>query len=87
MKKKTPLTFEQATLKAASYVGRQEKLRSLLEVASSKSKRYYESLLAPWESLQIFISHDPRLGVRRVPRTSRLGSHGSRRRHLFRESV
>jgi uncharacterized membrane protein YkvA (DUF1232 family) len=55
MKKKAPLTFEQATLKAASYVGRKEKLRRLLEVASSKSERYYESLLAPWESLQIFI--------------------------------
>jgi uncharacterized membrane protein YkvA (DUF1232 family) len=55
MKKKTPLTFEQATLAAASYVGRKEKLRRLLEVASSKSERYYESLLAPWETFQIFI--------------------------------
>ena len=55
MKKKTPLTFEQATLRAASYAGRREKLRRLVEVASSKSKRHYESLLAPWESLQIFI--------------------------------
>ena len=54
MKKKTPLTFEQAMLKAASYVGRKEKLRRLLEIASRKSQRYYESLLAPWESLRIF---------------------------------
>jgi uncharacterized membrane protein YkvA (DUF1232 family) len=54
MKKKTPLTFEQAMLKAASYVERKERLRRLLEIASKKSQRYYESLLAPWESLQIF---------------------------------
>jgi uncharacterized membrane protein YkvA (DUF1232 family) len=55
MKKKAPLTFEQASLKAASYVRRREKLSRLLEVATRKSERYYESLLAPWESLQIFI--------------------------------
>jgi uncharacterized membrane protein YkvA (DUF1232 family) len=54
MKKKAPLTFKQATLRAASYVGSKEKLRRLLEIASKKSEGYYESLLAPWESLQIF---------------------------------
>lgn len=55
MKKKTPLTFDQATLKAPSYVERKEKLLRLLERAIRKSERYYESLLAPWESLQIFL--------------------------------
>ena len=55
MKRKTPLTFDEAKLKAESYVARKEKLRGLLEVASSKSERFYDSLLAPWESLQIFI--------------------------------
>ena len=53
-KRKTPFTFEQALLKAESYVGRKEKLLRLIEIASSKSERYYESLLAPWENLQIF---------------------------------
>jgi uncharacterized membrane protein YkvA (DUF1232 family) len=41
-------------LKAEAYVGRKEKLRRLIDIASSKSERYYDSLLAPWESLQIF---------------------------------
>jgi len=54
MKTRTPLTFDQATLKATSYLGRKEKLRRLLQIASRRSERYYESLLAPWESLQIF---------------------------------
>jgi uncharacterized membrane protein YkvA (DUF1232 family) len=54
VKKKTPLTFEQALLKAESYVGREQKLLRLIQIASRKSERYYESLLAPWESLQIF---------------------------------
>jgi uncharacterized membrane protein YkvA (DUF1232 family) len=54
MKNKIPLSFEQATLNAASYLGRKEKLFRVLEIASSKSERYYESLLAQWESLQIF---------------------------------
>jgi uncharacterized membrane protein YkvA (DUF1232 family) len=55
MEKKTPFTFELAMLKAESYVGRKEKLLRLIEIASSKSERYYESLLASWESLQIFL--------------------------------
>jgi uncharacterized membrane protein YkvA (DUF1232 family) len=54
MKEKTPFTFEQAMLKAESYVGRKEKLRRLIEIARRKSQRHYESLLVPWESLQIF---------------------------------
>lgn len=54
MKKKTPLTFEQATLKAAWYEGRREKLRRLLDIAARKSERNFELLLAPWESLQLF---------------------------------
>ena len=55
VEKKAPLTFEEATLRAASYLGHKEKLRGLLEVTSNKSERYYEALLASWESLQIFI--------------------------------
>jgi uncharacterized membrane protein YkvA (DUF1232 family) len=54
MTRQIPLTFEQAKLKAATYVGHREKLRRLLEIASCKSERFYESLLAPWETLQIF---------------------------------
>jgi uncharacterized membrane protein YkvA (DUF1232 family) len=53
--KKPPFTFQQALLRAESYVGRKEKLLRLIEIASGKSMRYYESLLAPWESLQIFL--------------------------------
>ncbi|MCU1243951.1 MAG: hypothetical protein JWO71_4677 [Candidatus Acidoferrum typicum] len=55
MKEKIPITFDQATLKAASYIRRKEKLLRLLEIATGKSQRYYESLLASWESLQIFL--------------------------------
>lgn len=55
MTKKTPLTFHHATLKASSYVGQEEKLLRLLTIANRKAQRYYESLLAPWETLQIFI--------------------------------
>jgi uncharacterized membrane protein YkvA (DUF1232 family) len=55
MKKKAPLTFEQAMFRAASYLGDKEKLQGLLEVTGNKARRHYESLLAPWESLQIFI--------------------------------
>lgn len=54
MKKKAPLTFEQAKIEAESYVGHREKLPRLLEKATRKSERCYEGLLAPWESLQIF---------------------------------
>ena len=55
MEKKTPFTFELAMLKAESYVGRKEKLVRLSEIANRKSERYYEFLLAPWESLQTFL--------------------------------
>ena len=54
MEKRTPFTFELAMLKAESYVGRKGKLLRLIEIANRKSERYYESLLAPWENLQIF---------------------------------
>jgi uncharacterized membrane protein YkvA (DUF1232 family) len=55
MKKKAPLTFEQARIKAESYVGRREELFGLLEKGTRKSEQCYEFLLAPWESLQIFL--------------------------------
>jgi len=55
MEKKTPFTFEQAMQKAKAHVGRKEKLSLLIEKASRKAQRYYKSLLAPWESLQIFL--------------------------------
>jgi uncharacterized membrane protein YkvA (DUF1232 family) len=55
MKEKALLTFEQAKTKAESYVQQKEKLLGLLEKATRKSAQCYESLLAPWESLQIFL--------------------------------
>jgi len=55
MGKKIPFTFEQAMLKVEAHVGRKEKLNLLTEKASRKAKRYYQSLLAPWETLQIFL--------------------------------
>ena len=54
-RQETPLTFEQATIRAKSYVGHEERLRCLLEEATRKSEECYEFLLATWESLQIFI--------------------------------
>ncbi len=54
-RQETPLTFEQATIRAESYVGHEEKLRCLLEKATRKSEKCYEFLLGPWESLQIFL--------------------------------
>ena len=54
MKRKRPLTLEQATLKAVSYERRKEKASRLVEMAFWKSGRHFEALLAPWESLQIF---------------------------------
>jgi uncharacterized membrane protein YkvA (DUF1232 family) len=55
MKEKPALTFEQAKTKAESYVRHRDKLLGLLEKATRKSARCYEFLLAPWESLQIFL--------------------------------
>jgi uncharacterized membrane protein YkvA (DUF1232 family) len=55
MKERAPLTFERATARAESFVGHKEKLLWLLEKATRKSERCYEFLLAPWESLQIFL--------------------------------
>jgi len=49
-----PVTFEQAKQKAATYLGDNKKLLRLVSVASNKAQRYYESLLASWESLHIF---------------------------------
>lgn len=54
MTKKAALTFQQAERKAQTYVRHGEKLLWLLEKANGKSEQYYEFLLAPWESLQIF---------------------------------
>src|SRR5260370_15128589 len=51
----TTVTFEQARISAESYVGHEEKLRCLLEKATRKSEKCYEFLLAPWDSLQIFL--------------------------------
>ena len=55
MKKRPALTFEQAEIRAGSYLRHKEKLLWLLEKATRKSAQYYEFLLAPWESLQIFL--------------------------------
>jgi len=55
MKKKAALTLGQATIKAAPYVRHKKKLFWLLEKATRKSAQYYEFLLAPWESWQIFL--------------------------------
>jgi uncharacterized membrane protein YkvA (DUF1232 family) len=54
-RQETPLTFEQAKITAESYVGDDEKLLCLVEKATRKSEKCYEFLLAPWESLQIFL--------------------------------
>jgi len=55
VRRKAPLTFEQANIKAESYVGHTRRLLWLLKRATRKSARYYEFLLAPWETLQIFL--------------------------------
>jgi uncharacterized membrane protein YkvA (DUF1232 family) len=55
MKKKAPLTLEQATIKAAPYVRHEKKLLWLLEKATRQSAQCYEFLLAPWESWQTFL--------------------------------
>ena len=55
MKEKAALTFEQAKIKAESYVRHGDQLLGLLEKATHKSAQCYEFLLASWESLQIFL--------------------------------
>jgi len=55
MKEKAALTFERAKINAESYVQHKDKLLELHEKATRKSARCYEFLLAPWESLQIFL--------------------------------
>jgi hypothetical protein len=87
MKKKAPLSFDEAKLKAESYVARKEKLRGLLEVASSKSERFCDSLLAPWESLQIFIRMIRSWAFDEYCAPAEVGSHDGRRRNLFREPI
>lgn len=54
MKKKQPLTFQHATLRAASYLAHKKSVLKLLNLAARKAERHYDSLLVPWESLQIF---------------------------------
>ena len=54
MKRRPSLTLEQAEIRAGSYLRHKEKLLWLLEKATRKSVQYYEFLLVPWESLQIF---------------------------------
>jgi uncharacterized membrane protein YkvA (DUF1232 family) len=55
MKKKAPLTLEQATIRAASYLRHKKKLLWLLEKATRQSAQCYEFLLAPWESWQTLL--------------------------------
>jgi len=55
MPTKTALTFERAMTRAESYVGRKEKLPWLLDKAARKAEHHYLSLLASWESFQVFI--------------------------------
>ena len=55
MKKRPPLTLEQATIKAAPYLRHKKKLLWLLERATRQSEQCYEFLLAPWESWQTFL--------------------------------
>ena len=55
MPKKIPLTFEQARTNAELYMRHKERLCLLLEKATRKAERHYESLLGPCESFQMFI--------------------------------
>ena len=55
MPTKTALTFERAMTRAKSYVGHKEKLLWLLNKATRKAEQHYESLIASWESFQVFI--------------------------------
>jgi len=55
MPTKRVLTFERAMTRAQSYVGHKEKLPWLLDKATGKAEQHYESLLASWESFQLFI--------------------------------
>jgi uncharacterized membrane protein YkvA (DUF1232 family) len=55
MPTRTVLTFERAMTRAESYVNHKEKLPWLLDKAARKAEQYYDSLLASWESFQVFI--------------------------------
>jgi uncharacterized membrane protein YkvA (DUF1232 family) len=52
---KRALTFERAMTRAELFVDHKERLPWLLGKATHKAKEHYESLLASWESLQVFI--------------------------------
>ena len=55
MRTKSVLTFERAMTRAGSYVRHKEKLPWLLDKATYKAQQHYQSLLASWESFQVFI--------------------------------
>ena len=55
MPKNTVLTFERAMTRAESYVNHKGRLPWLLDKATHKAEQHYQSLLASWESLQVFI--------------------------------
>lgn len=55
MPPKRTLTFERAMTRAESYVGHKEKVPWLLDKATRKAAQHYESLIASWESFQVFI--------------------------------
>jgi uncharacterized membrane protein YkvA (DUF1232 family) len=55
MPTKTALTFERAMTRAESYVGHKEKLSWILDKATGKAEKFYQFLLASWESFQILI--------------------------------
>jgi uncharacterized membrane protein YkvA (DUF1232 family) len=55
MPTKTGLTFERAMTRADLYVRHKEELLWLLNKAARKAEQHYESLLASWESFQVFI--------------------------------
>jgi uncharacterized membrane protein YkvA (DUF1232 family) len=50
-----PLTFEEANLRAALYIQHHRTLSRLTALALRKSERHYQSLMASWETLQLFI--------------------------------
>ena len=55
MRTKSILTFERAMTRAGLYVRHKEKLPWLLDKATYKAEQHYQSLLASWESFQVFI--------------------------------
>ena len=49
------LTFGRAMTRAESYVGHKKRVPWLLDKATRKANQHYQSLLASWESFQVFI--------------------------------